>query len=289
MQDSLNIKFNKNRAINVSWSAVVRRPLSSIFSALLTGSLVLGFLVIGLLSSPRVEGHSEAEPAHPDAASIKHLSAKAINASKVARELIPPSSVVKFEVPVRRIEQGERRNFIENCSAYAVQKTSEYVFFLSAWHCVDGFQRHHRLPVVKHAGRTVQPTLGESGGNMKRDWLLMTAPTGAFDDSLALTPLASEPVKAGEILHGFGWGGHAQTSRSTPKSLRCKAIEVGNLLTLDCGFSKGDSGGLMARKINDGYEAVGIISAGDSSTVTYAYPISALPPSLSSLLFALKD
>jgi len=124
---------------------------------------------------------------------------------------------------------------------------------------------------------------------MKQDWLLMTAPQLAFDNSLALTPLASQPVRTGEILYGFGWGGHAQSSRSSPKVLTCQAMEVGRRLTLDCGFSKGDSGGLVARRISSGYEAVGIISAGDSSTVTYAYPISALPKSVSSQLLTIID
>ena len=45
---------------------------------------------------------------------------------------------------------------------------------------------------------------------MQQDWLLMTAPKLAFEGSLTLTPLASQPVRAGELLYGFGWGGHAQ-------------------------------------------------------------------------------
>ena len=124
---------------------------------------------------------------------------------------------------------------------------------------------------------------------MKQDWLLMTAPRIAFDNSLAPIPLASQPVEAGEILYGFGWGGHAQSSRSSPKVLTCRATEVGRRLTLDCGFSKGDSGGLIARRINTGYEAVGIISAGDSSTVTYAYPTSALPARVRAQLLTIID
>ena len=124
---------------------------------------------------------------------------------------------------------------------------------------------------------------------MKQDWLLMTAPQLAFDNSLAPTPLASQPVKTGEILYGFGWGGHAQSARSSPNALTCQAMEVGRRLTLDCGFAKGDSGGLIARRTDSGYEAVGIISAGDSSTITYAYPISALPENVSSQLLIMSD
>ena len=42
---------------------------------------------------------------------------------------------------------------------------------------------------------------------MQQDWLLMTAPKLAFEGSLTLTPLASQPVRAGEFytdLAGVG-------------------------------------------------------------------------------------
>jgi len=253
--------------------------------------IVVGASLLFLIANSEAEPRSTKAitPDHQKASSTETHTPKTAETSEVEQELTALRSVVKFEVPIRRIEGGERRNFIENCSAYAVKKTSEYYLFLSSWHCIDGYQQGRKSPSVKHEGRSVRPTLGESGGNMKQDWLLMTAPKLAFDDSLSLTPLGPQPVKAGEILHGFGWGGHAQSSRSAPKAFTCKAIEVGHRLTLDCGFSKGDSGGLVARRINGGYQAVGIISAGDSSTVTYAYPISLLPPRVSAQLLTTND
>ena len=281
MQDSLRIKSNPSHAIARLWIALSRKLIAIIVATSLL------FLVASSHAEPlkpRKIGHENqtaSDPVDPEPLRTSSLDA--------AQDRMAPTSVVRFEVPIRRIEDGERRNFIENCSAYAVQKTLEHYLFLSSWHCIDGYQRARQSPLVKHAGRSAQPTLGESGGNMKQDWLLMTAPQLAFDDSLTLTPLASQPVKEGEILYGFGWGGYARSSRSTPKVLTCRTIDVGRRLTLDCGFSKGDSGGLIARRINSGYEAVGIISAGDSSTVTYAYPISLLPARVSSQLLTIID
>ena len=281
MQDSPHIKSNTPCPI-VHFSVVISRKLIGI---------VVGASLLFL------NANSEAEPRSTKALAPDRQNAfgtdthipKTAYQWDVEQELTSPRSVVKFEVPIRRIEDGERRNFIENCSAYAVQKTSEHYLFLSSWHCIDGYQQTRNSPIVKHAGRTAHPTLGESGGNMQQDWLLLTAPQLAFANSLAPTPLASQPVETGEILYGFGWGGHAQSSRSSPKVLTCQAMEVGRRLTLDCGFSKGDSGGLIARRTNSGYEAVGIISAGNSSTVTYAYPVSALPKRVSSQLLTMND
>ena len=281
MQDSSHIKSNTPCSI-VHFSAVISRKLIVI---------VVGALLLFLTAKSQAEPRSTKAitPDHQTAFGTDTHFPKTGNRWEAEQELTTPRSVVKFEVPIRRIEDGKRRNFVENCSAYAVQKTPEYYLFLSSWHCIDGYQHTRKSPVVKHAGRSAQPTLGESGGNMKQDWLLLTAPQVAFDNSLAPTPLASQPVETGEILYGFGWGGHAQSSRSSPKVLTCQAMEVGRRLTLDCGFSKGDSGGLIARRTNSGYEAVGIISAGDSSTVTYAYPVSALPTRVSSQLLTMND
>ena len=281
MQDSSHIKSNTPCPI-VHLSALIWRKLFVI---------VVGASLLFLIANSEAE-HRSTKAITPDRQNAfvtdTHFP-KTANRWEAEQELNAPRSVVKFEVPIRRIEDGKRRNFIENCSAYAVQKTSEHYLFLSSWHCIDGYQHTRKSPIVKHAGRSAQPTVGESGGNMKQDWLLLTAPKLAFGGSLTLTPLASQPVKTGEILYGFGWGGHAQSSRSSPKVLTCQAMKVGPRLTLDCGFSKGDSGGLIARRTTSGYEAVGIISAGDSSTVTYAYPVSALPTSVSSQLLTMND
>ncbi|MEL0152259.1 MAG: hypothetical protein VW779_03490 [Halieaceae bacterium] len=281
MQDSSHIKSHAMHPIAHLWTTISRTVITHCLSTSLL------FLIVNAQGEP-LEARDTSQD-HQDASDTAKPSSLGASTSKVAQDLVAPRSVVKFEVPIRRIEDGARRNFIENCSAYAVKKTSERYLFLSSWHCIDGYQRTRKSPILKHAGRTTQPILGESGGDMTQDWLLLTAPQVAFDRSLTLTPLASKPVKAGEILYGFGWGGYAQSSRSTPKVLTCRAMEVGRRLTLDCGFSKGDSGGLIARRINSGYEAVGIISAGDSSTITYAYPISALPTKVSSQLLTIID
>ncbi len=278
MQETTHIKSETKATVVHSWVAVLHR----LITCLVSSALLL------LATKSQAEPHSTVNTAE-DRADTTTSGVIIASTSNSAHQIAAPSSVVQFEVPIQRVEDGKRRNFIENCSAYAVHKTSEHYFFLSSWHCIDGYQRNRRSPSVKHGTISARPRLGESGGNMKRDWLLMTTPKIAFGDSLSLTPLASEPVKIGEILYGFGWGGYAQGLRSKTKALTCEAIEVGRQLTLDCGFSKGDSGGLVARRISGGYEAVGIISAGDSATVTYAYPISTLPPKVSAQLLTRED
>ena len=267
MQDSSHIKSSTK-------SVLLHRCVDPL-SELITVFILLATVLSAVLAH-----------AMPDIAADTALDTPDVS---VEREIDIPQSVVKFDVPIQRVEGGERRNFIEHCSAYAVYKTAKHYSFLSSWHCVDGYQRTRNAPILKHVGSITKPTLLESGGSMEQDWLLMTVPEQAFDETLTFTPLAQEPVKLGEVLYGFGWGGHAQTSLSSPKALICRVKAVGLKLALDCGFAKGDSGGLIARRVNGKYEAVGIISAGDASTITYAYPISVLPRSISSQIVTRTD
>ena len=287
MQGSGHIKFNQKKVtLPPHTRSVFFFPWSPVSRILTTP--VLSFLT--LLSAAQTQGAlREANgiaPIQPDASKVNSA---IVNTLEVSPGLTLPHSVVKFEVPIQRVENGKRRNFIENCTAYAVHKTPEHYLFLSSWHCIDGYKEGRNLPSVYHATNNAKPIVLESGGSMNRDWLLMMAPKDAFGESLSLTPPSADPVKKGETLYGFGWGGYEQRSESTLKARTCKAMAVGAQLTLGCVFVKGDSGGLIARKLNGKYEAVGIISAGDSSTVTYAYPIATLPSGVSSEILRLSD
>ena len=287
MQGSGHIKFNPKKTtlpphtrnvVLFSWMSVSR----------IVTTPVLSFLTLLCVAQTQAASREAngISPVQPDAPTV---SSATVNTLEVSPGHALPQSVVKFEVPIQRIENGERRNFIENCTAYAVQKTAEHYLFLSSWHCVDGYKEGRNSPRVYHAANMAKPILLESGGSINRDWLLMMAPKDAFGESLSLTPPSPDPVKKGETLYGFGWGGYEQRARASLKSLTCKAMEVDAQLTLGCVFAKGDSGGLIARKINGKYEAVGVISSGDSSTVTYAYPIATLPPDVRSQILRISD
>lgn len=199
------------------------------------------------------------------------------------------SSVVKFTVPIKRIEKGQRRAFIEHCSAFAVGKTTDHLLFLSSWHCIDGLQGRLDSPEISYAGRTEVSEIRESGGSMSEDWLLIRASSNAFNEPITLTQLSPAPVTLGETLYGFGWGGHRKSQITAPKVLPCPVVEVGPKLTLDCAFAKGDSGGLIARKKGGAYEAVGIISAGDSTSITFAFPVANLPHQVLAQIHDQKD
>ena len=132
------------------------------------------------------------------------------------------------------------------------------------------------------AGSTVEVTIIDSGKAMDRDWLVMRAPRAAFT---SLTPIrvSERPVTNDESLIAIGWGRGTDWTDIEASALDCPVISASSALTLRCGLTKGDSGGVVARQLENGeLEAVGIISSGNSISLSYAFPRGGCPICLTS-------
>lgn len=194
-----------------------------------------------------------------------------------AQHLTQHASVLPLEVSLQRIEGQSRRHFSERCSAFFVGFDDREAILLSAWHCIDGQLSPLRQPTVSVRGNTVEVTIIESGKTMDRDWLVMRAPRAAFT---SLTPIrvSERPVADDESLIAIGWGRETNWNDIEASALDCPVISANSALTLRCGLTKGDSGGVVARQLVNGkLEAVGIISSGDSISLSYAFPSWRLP------------
>jgi hypothetical protein len=182
------------------------------------------------------------------------------------------SSVLPLEVSLQRIEGQTRRHFSERCSAFFVGLDDREAILLSAWHCIDGQLTPLRQPTVWVQGKTVEVTIIESGQTMERDWLIMRAPRAAFT-SLIPIRVSERPVADDESLIAIGWGRETARTDTKASAIECPVLNANSLLTLRCGLTKGDSGGVVARRLKNGQlEAVGIISSGDSISLSYAFP-----------------
>ncbi|MEC8612529.1 MAG: trypsin-like peptidase domain-containing protein [Pseudomonadota bacterium] len=178
---------------------------------------------------------------------------------------------------LQRIEGQSRRHYSERCSAFLVGFDDREAILLSAWHCIDGQLSPLRQPTVLVRDNTVEVTIVESGKAMNQDWLVMRAPRAAFT---SLTPIrvSDRPVVNDESLIAIGWGRGTDWTDIEASALNCPVISASSALTLRCGLTKGDSGGVVARLLENGQlEAVGIISSGDSISLSYAFPSWRLP------------
>lgn len=199
------------------------------------------------------------------------------SATASSQHLTQHASVLPLEVSLQRIEKQSRRHFSERCSAFFVGFDGREAILLSAWHCIDGQLSPSRQPTVSVRGNTVEVTIIDSGKTMDRDWLVMRAPRAAFT---SLTPIrvSERPVADDEELIAIGWGRETEWTDTEASALDCPVISANSALTLRCGLTKGDSGGVVARQLENGQlEAVGIISSGDSISLSYAFPSRRLP------------
>ena len=187
------------------------------------------------------------------------------------------ASVLPLEVSLQRIEGQARRHFSERCSAFFVGFDDREAILLSAWHCIDGQLSPLRQPKVSVQGDLVEVNIVESGKTMDRDWLVMRAPRAPFT-SLIPFKLSRRPVAENESLIALGWGRENVWTDSEAIAVECPVISATSSIELRCGLTKGDSGGVLARQLENGkLEAVGIISSGDSLSLSYAFPSWRLP------------
>lgn len=187
------------------------------------------------------------------------------------------ASVFPLNVSLQRIEGQSRRHFTERCSAFFVGFDNREAILISAWHCIDGEISFQRQPSVYVRGQWVEVTIMDSGNSMDRDWLVMSAPATPFS-SLTPIEISRRSVVDSESLVAIGWGRHDQRIDTEPDVVECPVMTVDTSLTLRCRLTKGDSGGVVARQLNNGeLEAVGVISSGDSIATTFAFPLDRLP------------
>lgn len=195
-----------------------------------------------------------------------------------AQQSTQHASVLPLEVSLQRFEGHSRRHFTERCSAFFVGNNDRDAILLSAWHCIDGELSLQQQPTVLVRGNSVEVTIIKSGKTMDRDWLVMRAPRAAFA-SLIPIELSDRPVANDEALIAIGWGRENHWTDIEASTLHCPVLSTNrSSLKLRCGLTKGDSGGVVARQLENGLlEAVGIISSGDSVSLSFAFPSWKLP------------
>jgi hypothetical protein len=195
------------------------------------------------------------------------------------------SAMVRIEVPVIRSVEGRMRHFTEHCSATAITPGPD-TLLLSAWHCFEDYAATQG-PIqlfAQHSPESPLPVrLIISGGSMSADWAILTPVTSTVIG--AWIPLSSHPAQRGTRVIAAGFAPTTDSSRSeepgeTPPSRGlmydpdCVVIVATSLpARSDCVAKKGASGGAILRRTASGsVRVVGVISAGDGTSVSYFHP-----------------
>ena len=189
-------------------------------------------------------------------------------------------AIVKIEVPIVRRIEGYPRHFLERCSATIVSPGPRPLL-ISAWHCFDGHDALGSPATLLTDSGPIALELVASGGSMKHDWAVLRATVGWAPHTWI--PIAPVRAKRGSRISAAGF------SRSSAPDFNVAANHEDRSLIIDpdcrvtaagppplassCVIQRGASGGaILGRTQSGGLRVFGIISAGDSETVSYFYP-----------------
>ncbi len=189
-------------------------------------------------------------------------------------------AIVKIEVPIVRRIEGYARHFLERCSATVVSPGPKPLL-ISAWHCFDGHEALGSPATLLTDSGPIALELLASGGSMQQDWAVLQA-TGAWVPHTWI-PIAPVRAKQGSRISAAGFSRLSEadfntTTNHVDRSLiidpNCRVTAAGSPpLASSCVIRRGASGGaILGRTQGGGLRVFGIISAGDSETVSYFYP-----------------
>ncbi len=203
----------------------------------------------------------------------------------------------KLYVPGSELENGRRKHRREDCSATLVAASPEAGsadVIITAWHCIEFYNDLSRpilftlmpdssAPITREAYRL------EDGGGMHADWALLKlyrpvpadrvnglVPRALSDEDPALITMAGYSRD-----QGLGAGGEVLTYHP-----RCRVTQLGTEAgESDCSAYKGASGGAVVQVSSSGQaDYSGVISRGDSESISIFVPIGRFKPSLTRAL-----
>ena len=183
----------------------------------------------------------------------------------------PPAlrAIGKLSIPSARYEKGEKRHFIEDCSASVIEdRYKQRRWLLSAWHCLEHYNDLGKRIVFRVADKHGQWHERDAhiiihGGSMASDWALLATETSLPSDVVSI---GTAPYRVGKVTiagfsgdEGLGQGGDVLTYQEacSPSAIALDKEQH----SVDCWAFKGASGGAV---LQEG-KLVGVISQGDNA------------------------
>lgn len=248
-------------------NAIIRPELGRAMSLVLACAVTAVCITACLLASSAL-----AQQARPDTASGMPGQAAAL------------ASVGRLLVPAVRYKNGYPSHFFENCSATLVAHAAGAAYsriVVSAWHCIEDYRDLSRSLIFENvAGTQTVARVIKSGGGMHSDWVLLRLDE-ALPGPAVLNP-ASRPPGAAYLTAGYPRPAQGlQTVLQVHNA--CQAIGApAPDITIDCVLTKGASGGGVFNS-DEAVSYAGVISRGDSATLSIFVPVARFIQSLAQI------
>ncbi|WP_170287395.1 trypsin-like serine peptidase [Halioglobus maricola] len=206
-------------------------------------------------------------------------------------------AVGKLEVSGSQVENGYRKHKREDCSGTLIARnpdSNQADIVVTAWHCLEYYNDLSRPIVFTLLPNSDTPLVREarriaSGGNMDADWALLKLTRSVSAEQVRGLTVHPQQADTGlQIVmagysgdQGLGDNGEVMTYHSgcriTAQSRRASES--------NCEAYKGASGGAVIQVTEGGApQLAGVISRGDSETVSIFVPIAGFRTSLNQAL-----
>ena len=189
-------------------------------------------------------------------------------------------AIVKIEVPIVRSVKGYPRHFLERCSATIISP-GPHPLLISAWHCFEGYDAMASPAQTLTEDGPVPLELLASGESMQHDWALLTSKADWIPTTWI--PIARDRAEKGSRVSAAGFSRSLASDSPEIGSRRDRALVIDSdcrvteasspPIASSCVIQQGASGGaILGRTQSGSLRVYGVISAGDSKSVSYFYP-----------------
>jgi hypothetical protein len=206
------------------------------------------------------------------------------------------SAVGKLTVSGQRLDNGRRRNHIQDCSATLVSAHPgrDADTIVSAWHCFEDYRDLTRpITFTLHPGPGAtlsrQARLLASGGSMHGDWAILRLAAPVRHAEAQALPVHPRRASAGQPIFMAGYSRDATLGaggRFLTYHPRCRIIEQSSADTRsDCLAFRGASGGAVVQLGDAGQTWLsGVISSGNGGDTSVFVPVARFRSTLNQFL-----
>ncbi len=185
-------------------------------------------------------------------------------------------AVLRLATPAERQVNQRRRNYTENCTATLVRGGGDPLL-VTAWHCIEAQADLTQPPRVEINGDWYATRVIASGGSMSADWAILqvSAPPKGLPSPMTV---GEQPLRVGDrvTIGGFSRDPHLGNGGEELTYHQGCAIEATQRegVVSNCLAYQGASGGPVIQQDDRGNSRlVGVISAGDSRSLSILVPV----------------
>lgn len=207
-------------------------------------------------------------------------------------------AIGKLQVPGSRLQDGERRHNVEDCSATLIQRdrSSKADIIVTAWHCLEFYNDlsrpiYFQLSNAPKAQLRYEATLLTSGGSMRADWAILRLRQAVGTSVAAGLPMLEQRADPTRSIIMAGYSRDADLGQRGERLTFDPACNITRQdrrsSETNCTAFKGASGGAVVQLDQNGHPLFsGVVSQGNGEGTSTFVPVNVFRNKVTPVLFS---